>query len=78
MISVVRDFSSAFCQKELAGPNKSNPAILGMVGLGLHLSNERDARILKVRAMRDGGVEHSLVGSSFFFRTALLKDCSFH
>ncbi|XP_068679822.1 glutamate receptor ionotropic, kainate 2-like isoform X2 [Montipora foliosa] len=45
---------------ELAGPNKSNPAILGMVGLGLHLSNERDARILKVRAMRDGGIEHSL------------------
>lgn len=48
-------------QKEVAGPNQTNPAILGMVGLGLHLSDQRAARILKVRATLESGVEHSLV-----------------
>ncbi|KAK2574078.1 Glutamate receptor 2 [Acropora cervicornis] len=45
---------------EVAGPNQTNPAILGMVGLGLHLSDQRAARILKVRATLESGVEHSL------------------
>ena len=52
------------CQKEVAGPNQTNPAILGMVGLGLHLSDQRAARILKVRATLESGVEHSLVSGS--------------
>lgn len=51
-------------QKEVAGPNQTNPAILGMVGLGLHLSDQRAARILKVRATLESGVEHSLVSGS--------------
>jgi len=48
----------------VAGPNKTYPAILGMVGLSLHLSNEIAAKDYEKRAseaIQRGALDYSLV-----------------
>ena len=55
----------AFYQQEVAGPNQTYPSILGMVGLRLHVSDEQATRMLKLQAMKESGVEYSLVGDRF-------------
>lgn len=51
----------------MAGPNKTYPAILGMVGLSLHLSNENAARDYEKRALeaiQRGALDYSLVSKA--------------
>ena len=48
----------------MAGPNKTYPAILGMVGLSLHLGNQIAARDYEKRAseaIQRGALDYSLV-----------------
>ena len=52
----------------MAGPNKTDPSILGMVGLSLHLGKEVAARDYERRTMKaiEGGArEYSLVSNTF-------------
>ena len=65
----------AFYQQEVAGPNQTYPSILGMVGLRLHVSDEQAARMLKLQAMKESGVEYSLVGDRFL-TFSLVNQCS--
>lgn len=53
--------------QEVAGANQTYPSTLGMVGVRLHVSNEQTARMLKLQAMKEGGVEYSLVSKRHFF-----------
>lgn len=51
----------------MAGPNKTYPAILGMVGLSLHFSNENAARDYEERALeaiQRGALDYSLVSKA--------------
>ena len=51
----------------MAGPNKTYPAILGMVGLSLHLSNQTAAREYEKRAskaIQRGALDYSLVSNA--------------
>lgn len=51
----------------MAGPNKTYPAILGMVGLSLHLSNEiavRDYEKRALEAIQRGALDYSLVSKA--------------